>query len=220
VTSSGAYTFNPAADDLLNEAWERLGKTPAEISGDVARAARRSLQYMLIDWTNRGVNLWQIDSATVTMNAGTNAYTMPIGTADVLEITVSVGGVDRLLAPIGRSDYVAIPVKTTQSVPTQYWVERTNPYPIVHIYPTPDASYTATYWRLRQPQDIGLLANTPDAPVLWGDALAAGLAARLAVKYAPDRVAVLKADAAEALMNARGENRDRVPLRISLVRGR
>lgn len=220
MTASGTYAFAPQTDDLLLEAWERLGKSPAALTGDVARAARRSLQYLTIDWTNRGVNLWQVDQQSFSTVIGTNAYTLAAATVEPLDVTVTVSGVERTMAAIGRDDWAAIPVKTTQTIPTQYWTERVTGTPIMHIYPAPDAVYTIQYYRLREPQDIGALANTPDAPMLWTDALASGLAARLAVKYAPDRVAGLKAEAMESYANANGDNRNRVPLRIGVTRRR
>ncbi len=57
MATSGTYAFNPAVDDLLLEAWERCGKSPNILTGDVAVSARRSLQLMAIEWTNRGVPL-------------------------------------------------------------------------------------------------------------------------------------------------------------------
>ena len=65
MTTSGTYTWNPAIDDLLTEAWERLGLTTAALTGAVARSARRSLQLMLVDWTNRAVPLWQVEDVTL-----------------------------------------------------------------------------------------------------------------------------------------------------------
>lgn len=220
MTTSGTYTWNPAIDDLLTEAWERLGLTTAALTGAVARSARRSLQLMLVDWTNRAVPLWQVEDVTLPLMAGTAAYTLDASTVEALEVTINVAGIDRVLAPISRDVWAAIPNKATQSLPTQYWCERALPAPVLHVWPVPDSAYTLTYWRLRLPQDVGALGNTPDAPVLWGDALAAGLAARLAVKFAPARAADLAAMAETAFTRASGEDRNRVPLTINISRRR
>lgn len=220
MATSGTYAFNPTADDLLTEAWERLGKSPAELTGDVARAARRCLQFLQVEWTNAGLNLWQVERATLALIVGTSDYTLDPSTVDLLDATVTIGTTERLMVPIGRSDYAAIPVKSLQAAPTQYWVERLSVAPVLHVYPTPDSAYTLTYYRLRQPQDISGLGQNLDAPVLWTDALAGGLAARLAVKYAPDRLQLLGPLYADALAKASGENRSRAPLKISIRRRR
>ena len=180
MTSSGTYTWLPTIDDLLLEAWERLGKSEAELTGAIARSARQSLQYMQVDWTNRGLNLWQVDQQTLSLTQGTVSYTLAAATVEPLDVTIPVGGADRLLKPIGRDTYAAIPIKTTQAPPTQYWANRQSGSVTLYVYPAPDTAYTLTYWRMREPQDVAAFGNTPDAPKLWSEAIAAGLAARLA----------------------------------------
>ena len=216
MASSGTYTWLPTVDDLLLEAWERLGKSEAELTGAVARSGRQSLQFMQVEWTNRGLNLWQVDQQTLSLVAGTNSYSLASATVEPLEVTVTLSGVERLLSPIGRDTYASIPVKTTEAPPTQYWSNRQASGVTLYVYPTPDQAYTATYWRMREAQDIGALANTADAPKLWTDAIAAGLAARLAEKYAPERQDEKAAKAMAAFSSAAGENRNRVPLRIRI----
>lgn len=216
MATSGTFTFAPTADGLLTEAWERLGRSASELNGDVARSARASLQYMADDWTNRGHNLWQMEKVTLTLAAGTASYTLDASTIEPLDVFVTVAGVDRPLAPIGRSTYAAIPVKTLQSVPTQFWCNRANPQPVLFLYPVPNQAYTLTYWRLRLAQDVTTLGQNLDAPRLWSDALAAGLAARLAEKYAPEREDKMAAKAEAALLRATTENRQRGPLRLDV----
>lgn len=219
MTSSGTYTYQPVIDELITESWERLGKSPSVLTGDVARSVRRSLQLMLIDWHNRGLNLWQVAPITVTLAAGAATLALDPSTVDVLDAYVSIftgaTATDYTMAHLSRDEYAAIPSKMTPSRPTQFWVERILPAPVLHFYPVPDQSYSLTYYRIRQPQDVSSLLQTPDAPVLWAEAIAAGLAARLALKFAPDRVELLDPKASEAFANAAGEDRERVPLTIT-----
>lgn len=214
MATSGTYAFDPSADDLLVEAWERCGLTAQVLNGDTARSARRSLQLMLVHWQNQGLNLWQVEDVAFSLVAGQETLATAAATSSVLEVTLRIGVSDLLLAPMSRDEWVATPNHTQQSRPTGYWVERVNPVPVLHFYPLPNEALTGTYWRVRLPQDVGALGNTLDAPVLWAEALAAGLAARLAVKFAPDRLAALKVEAAEAFAAAAGENRERVPLTV------
>lgn len=221
MATSGTFAFDPTADDLLVEAWERCGLTSQVLNGETARSARRSLQLLLLGWQNRGLNLWQIEPVAFSLAAGQETITTAAATSDVLEVTVeSSPGVDVLLAPISRDQWVAQPNKALRARPTVYWSERVNPVPVLHFYPLSAVVLSGTYWRLRLPQDVGALGNTLDAPILWADALAAGLAARLAVKFAPDRVALLERQAEEAFGAAARENRERVPLTVQPVRRR
>lgn len=216
MTTSGSYAFSPTADEVLTEAWERLGKNSAEMTGDVARAARRSLMDLLIGWTNRGLNLWQIESLTLTTVAGQASYTLPAATVEPLDMNVTISGSERVLAPIGRSDYAALPVKSTKGAPSMAWHQRTRDAVVTWLYPTPDAAYTVTYNRMRQPQDVLALSGTLDVPPLWLPAVYAGLAAKLAEKYAPQLSAALDAKAKAEVQAAAGENRQRVPLKLGI----
>ena len=212
TVGSGTWTWNPDGADLLVEAWEMLGRNPEELTGTIAKSAMRSAMLMFQSWANKGINLWQIDSQTFTTTAAQITYVTEPNTIDVLNITVTdATGTDYVLAGISRGDYVSIPNKTMASRPTQFWCERILPTPVLHLYPAPDQAYTVTYWRYRQTQDFLTMANSPDAPVLWMDAISAGIAARLAVKYAPDKYTLLQSIAAQTFTDAAGENRERVP---------
>jgi hypothetical protein len=215
MTASGTYGFALQADDCLTEAWECCGKSPSILTGEVARSARRSLQLMMLHWTNLGVPLWQVEQTVATLTQGTVSITLSAEIADVLDAyTTDSGGNDRIMGRISRSDYVAISNKTIQAPPSQIWVQRVLPNVSVTFYPVPDQTYTFTAWCLRQPQDISAIYQTPEAPALWAAALCAGLAYRLAIKFAPDRLAVLKAEADSTFAAARLENRERTPLTL------
>jgi hypothetical protein len=122
---------------------------------------------------------------------------------------------DRILGRISRSNYAAMPDKTIEGAPSQAWVNRQVPSIQITLFPVPDAAYIMTAYVLRQPQDATSLFQTADAPLLWSEALAAGLTARMAEKFAPERLAEKVALAEKAWANANGEERERVPLSIA-----
>jgi hypothetical protein len=217
MPTSGTFSFDPTADDVLTEAWELLGRGGAEMTGDVARAARRSLFNLLLTWTSiPGLNLWQVDQQSLTLVAGTATYQLAVGTIVPLDLSVQVGATERSLALISRGEYAAIPSKGDRGTPTQVWCDRRARQPAISLYPTPDAPAVLRYWRLRQPQDVGALSNTLDLPLQFLPALSHGLAALLALKFAPDRYAVLAPLAKSMLDVAIAENTERgVPLRIT-----
>lgn len=64
--------------------------------------------------------------------------------------------------------------------------------PVVYIWPVPDASCVVRYDYMRYIQTVTSLSENIDVENLWMDAVAAGLALRLAQKYKPDRVPLLQ----------------------------
>lgn len=214
MASSGTYAFAFPFDDVIAESWERVGKNPAVLTGNVAGSAIRSLQLLATEWTNNGLPLWQIQTLTATLAKGVDAWTLPENVVDVLDAYVTLNGSDRILSRVSRGQYAAMPRKLLTGYPSLFWLDRQVPASQIHFYLVPDADYQATFHVLRMPQDVGAMMNTPDAPLLFADALAAGLAARLAEKYAPERLAEKQALADRAFALARGENRERVALSI------
>jgi hypothetical protein len=211
------YVYRPFVDDLLTEAWERCGNSPTILNGDVARSARRSLQYTMLDFSARSLTLWTVEKVQVATVPGIATVTLDPSTVDVLNIyvTARLDGNELMLAPVPREAYLGMPRKQTTGQPNIYWPERVLP-PVVHLFPTPDNIYKLAIWRIRVPADIASLSDSPDAPALWSEALAASLASRLATKFVddPQKRAELKAEAEAAYRVAITEDRERTPFTI------
>jgi hypothetical protein len=214
MPSSGTYASVLPADELLDEAWERCALDPRTLTERHARSALRSIEAVLVAWTNRGLNLWQVDRQSATLAVGAATLTLPASTSDVLEAFVTDAGADLALSPMSRDEWMALPRKLEPGRPTSYWVERVNAAPVLHLWPVPDRAYPLGYSRIRVPQDVSALSQTVDAPRLWTDALCYAVAARLAEKFAPAAAQALEGKAAAAFADAAGENRERAPLRL------
>ena len=224
MTTSGTTTFNPSLADIVEEAYERAGRRME--GGYDFRTARRSIDLLTTEWANRGLNLWLVEEQTFTLVAGTATYTLPADTVDAIEVvyrtnTGSTSQEDLTINRMSVSDWSAIPNKLTQgSRPLQFYINRLQPAPVMHVWPVPDGNQagTVTYWRLRRIEDTGRPAsNTMDMPFRFYDALCAGLAYRLAVKnpqLAP-RISMLKQIADEAFDLAAAEDRDRASVRLT-----
>lgn len=221
MTTSGVAAFNLDLSDIIEEAFERAG---AELrSGYDMRTARRSLNLLLADWANRGVNMWTFEQGTINLVAGTATYALPADTVDLLEHVIRTGAgnastqADLTITRISVSTYATLPNKLTQARPIQIWVQRLES-PQVTVWPVPDASqpYQLVYWRLRRLQDAGDGVNTPDVPFRFLPCLVAGLAYYLAMKIpnAIQRVEVLKAQYDEAWLLASDEDREKAAVRF------
>lgn len=221
MTTSGTATFAMNFTELAEEAFERAGK---EMRGGYdLRTARRSFNLLMIDWNNRGLNLWTLAEGTINLVAGTATYNLPADTVDILDHVIRTGaGVestqnDRNIFRISNSTYSTLPNKLTQGMPLQVVVNRLET-PSVTLWPVPDdaQTYQLVYWRMRRIEDAGTYTNTPDIVYRFYPALCAGLAYYIAMKV-PElmpRMDMLKMEYEEQLGNATGEDRERAPLRF------
>lgn len=216
MTTTGTTAWSPSIVDMVEEAAERAG---FEIrSGYEMRTAIRSLNFLLAEWANRGLNLWAIDQQTVPLVAGTQSYTLLSDSIDLIECELRIAGGDGGYSDIALerktvSQWAQIPNKFSQSRPNSYYVQRLEAAPVLNLWPVPDSSsYQIVYWRLRRLQDAGTGVNTLDIPFRFIPALVAGLAYHMAVKKPQiglDRVQGLKAMYDEAWQFAADEDRDR-----------
>jgi hypothetical protein len=209
MTTSGTTAFDLDIDDLVEEAYERLGMRMT--SGNQLKTARRSLNLLFLDWANRGLNLWTIEQATLPLVKGDNEVALPTDTVNVLTAVIRdpsiTPSVDITIDRISRSKYLHVPNKETEARPSQFYVERSNS-PAVYLYPAADKSYTFVYYRIRRIQDAGDYTNTTDINFRFLPCLVAGLAYYLSLKFAPDRIAVLKQLYEEEFARAAAEDRD------------
>jgi len=153
-------------------------------------------------------------SATVSAVTTVPSLTDTQATVDILEAVIRRDGSDIVIGRISRGDYLAIPDKTSQGRPTQFYVDRLIT-PIVTVWPAPQNSTDQlVYYRVKRIQDVGTAQNDPDVPFRFLPCLVAGLAYYLAVKRAPQRIGVLKQMYDEEWQRAAAEDSERVALRL------
>ena len=229
MTTSGTTLFNPDLSEIFEEAFERLGYDkngmPFELrTGYDYKTARRSLNLLLAEWANRGINLWTVDSGEIAMVANQATYDLPDDTVDIIEHVVrqydgTQNQTDITINRISVSTYSTIPNKLITGRPIQVYVDRQSPTPTITVWPLPQTSdtYTFVYWRLRRMQDAGDGINTEDIPFRFIPAMVAGLAYQLSTKL-PDmdmnRIPMLKADYEQQFQLAADEDRDKAPVRF------
>lgn len=237
VTTS-TTNFNPTLNEIFEEAFERCGKELR--TGYDFRTARRSLNFLITEWANRGINLWTIEQGQISLIQGQVTYDLPNDTVDLLEhvIRTNPGQIgnqtDINISRISVSTYSTIPNKLTQGRPIQVWVNRrsgqtsdligaTPAYPQINVWPSPDQGtqqnpyYYFVYWRLRRIVDAGTGVNVEDIPFRFQNCMVAGLAYMLAMKLPEisiDRINMLKAQYNEAWEMAAGEDREKAPDRF------
>lgn len=215
MASSGTYTFDPNVAEICEEAWDRCGKDKSQIQQEDITSTRRSLNLLFVEWANRGVKLWNVDTqagTSATLVSGTATYTLAARTIAVLEaVRRDSSGNDVWLSPISRSEWAALPDKDQAGLPTQFYFDRQTT-PTLTLWPVINTSgYTLVYWRLKQNEDVGSATNTLAIPYRWQEAVCSGLAARLAIKFAKDRIPFLAPEAEKQFVLAAGEETERGP---------
>ncbi len=185
-------------------------------------AARMAANMVLADWSNRGVDLWQVELVTIPLVQGTATYALDPNTVVILDgyITVTVGGVstDRYILPVSRSEYASYPNKEQQGWPTTYWNDRLLS-PNVTLYPVPDGTQSSfNVYVLRQSQDAAYTAGqTVELPYLWLKAFSDALAVELAIIWNPDRLAFLAPMADKSYAAASDRNVESAQFYISPI---
>lgn len=192
MATSGTTTFNLQLDDIIDDAYERCGLSGTR-TGYQLKSARRSLNLLLSEWGNRGVHIWKVENHTQNLTAGTTTYTAPSDASDVLEMAFRNGDTDTTMTKVSRSEYQAIPNKSSQGQPTQYFIQRNLSNVTITLYLTPNTTDTQiNYYYLGRIEDAGAYTNNPDAPYRFLPCMVSGLAYFLSQKISPERTQSLK----------------------------
>ena len=212
MPTSGSKDFELDVSEYIEEAYERCG---IEVrTGYDLKTARRSLNLMLAEWANRGLNQWTIKQTVLTLVEGDGDYDLGADTIDVLDAACRRDGIDYSMGRLSRSDYLGIPDKATKSRPNEFFVDR-QVNPVLQIWPLPENSTDQLILnRLVRMDDADTYTNTMDMPFRFYPCLAAGLAYYLSIKRAPERIELLKAVYEEEFQRALSEDRDRASFTV------
>jgi len=218
MSTSGTYNFGsiatggaPGLGEMTLYAFNLIGIRNTSILQEHMESARMASNLMLGRWSSQGVNLWAVDLITVPLVQGTSTYTVDPNTIVMLDAYVTVGtgnaAQNLIMLPISRTEYASYPNKTQQGRPTVFWFDRLLS-PTVTLWPVPDGSQVSfSYYRVRQIQDANLQnGQQVELPSYFLEAFSLGLALRLAMIWAPDKVQLLKGAADEAYQIAASQN--------------
>ena len=210
---SGSTNFELDVSDYIEEAFERCGLEVR--TGYDLKSANRSLNLMLSEWANRGLNQWTIAQRTQTVTADDKEYSIGTDVIDILSAVVRRDNVDFTMERISRDQYLSIPNKATTGRPSQFFLDRQTT-PNLKVWPAPENSTDVIHYdALTRIDDSDAFTNTLDIPFRFYPCLAAGLAYYIAIKRSPERVQLLKAVYEEEFERAMTEDRDRSSFHVS-----
>jgi hypothetical protein len=229
MASSGTYTYSPSNGELVLAAFERVYIRAPELRQEHMLTARRELNLLFVEWSNRQVNLWSVVRTQTTLAQGVATINLPSQTVLVLDasIVLNFGQQNesrRYITPISRTEFLSYANQQTPGPPTVYWMDRLIS-PTLTFYPVPDNNgpYTFDYFACNQIQDANLSGGeTPNAPYRWFDAITSGLVKRFSRIYPPppgvEPLAFRKLcrdDAEEAWQFAATQDTENVPLTLA-----
>ena len=219
MATSGTRTFTLAVDEIIEDAYARIGGEPQ--TGKEASVGRRALNLLLQEWSNRNIQLWTVTESTQTLTANTASYTLNTHTVDITEAVIQKTNSDSTvtdfeLERISRDDYLRIPNKSDTGRPSQYFLDK-QLTPKVFLYPTPDNADVFKFNERRRIEDITLSTETVDIPDRFLPCAISGLSYYLALRRPQigiNRRQELKVLYEEELKRAMEDNREKVDLII------
>lgn len=222
MASTGTFLFDPNLAQHTDEACERAGLDLQEITGQHIISIRRSAGFLISSWSNRGHRQWTFEQVTHTVTAAELEFDLPAGTIEVQSAVIRRNGVDTEIYPISRQDYLILHDKNLTGRPDRYFVDRrrdtpgdNNPPRVFFWLAGENATDQIILNVYKQIQDVGNAQNTLDIPFRFQEAFVAGLAARVAQKYKPEKYTELKVLADEEWTYAKDEDRDTAPFVVS-----
>ena len=162
MTVSGSTDFELDVSEYIEEAFERCG---VEVrTGYDLKTARRSLNLLLAEWANRGLNQWTIKQRSFTVTQADGTYPLGTDIIDILSVVVKRDGTDYSLDRMSRDGFISIPNKTTQSRVNQFFLDRQTT-PVLNLWPLPDNSTDVVYYNaLTRMDDADTYTNTLAMP--------------------------------------------------------
>ena len=100
MSLSGSKDFELDVADYVEEAFERCGLEVR--TGYDLKTAKRSLNLLLADWANRGLNQWTIKQRSQALVQGTGNYNLDKDIIDILSVVVRRDGTDYSLERLSR----------------------------------------------------------------------------------------------------------------------
>ena len=219
MATTGTYNFFPSTGEIVLMAYGRLQLRRSELTQQHMIDAFNEANFLQVEFSNRQPNLFVSSLTEIELVPEQATYTLDPTLICFMAVFLRTNDdngtpIDRILSPLSTYEYAALPNKTVMAPPNQYWFNR-QITPEITLWPVPDEtqSYTLVLRYLRQIEDASLVNGTmPQIPYRWIDAFVAGLAARLAQIYAPEKAQVLDAKAERAWLIAAKEDTEDVPI--------
>jgi hypothetical protein len=230
MTTSGVTTFSVTRNDIILMAFEDMGifapgfQVPT--AGQIDTASKR-LNMMIKAWQAAGVGLWLNQLVTLPLTAAAQSYLLgpsgvdctvggitgkisrPIGIVEARGVRTD--GNELPLVPQSRDEYMSLPLKSSTGPTNLYYYDPQTVNGVLYVWPVETDLTSVIKFTARTPiQDFVNIADTPDFPQEWFDALHFTLALRMcpAFKIDAKQYGMIKEQAAICIADADGFDRE------------
>ena len=136
MTLSGTSDFELDVAEYIEEAFERCGLEVR--TGYDLRTAKRSLNLMLAEWANRGLNQWTIKQEALPRLRGMATISMSADVIDVLSVVVRRSNTDYALERLVVTQFYLFQTKQVRTTFSVFL--RPSNYACLKIWPVPENS--------------------------------------------------------------------------------
>jgi hypothetical protein len=195
---SGNYAYySPDIAAVFDESFDRAGVNPKTLGNDHFNSAFRSLALLInSEWLTYGIRTWQFQELSFTTVPGDPGIhtVLPVGVMTVSDAILRRDMRDTPINPMARSEWLEIPDKTQTGRPDRYLVEKQTTQVTMTVWRAPENNTDQIrYWAMMNNQQPGDdLTGTLDVRPEMLEALHAGMAAKLAMKFNAQRYQVLQ----------------------------
>jgi hypothetical protein len=222
MATSGTTSFNPPLGSLAAYALGRCDVRRTAILQEHLDDAYFAANLILQDWSNEQPQLFDLTLLSFPLTQGQQTITLPANVILVTDCYIQTpvaNGItnNRVIYPIGRSEFSSYPNPLQQGWPSVYWFNRVVP-PTLNLYLVPDGNlqYTLFAYAFIQSQDAQLAGQVQMAiPPRWLMAFSDAIARELSLTYAYEKFPVLSAKAEQSYERARTQEREVVPIYIT-----
>lgn len=226
---SNSTDFARTANEIIVDALELLGVRSEEEPLQAYELARglKWLNYLLKAWQTDGVMAWTLTEGSFALvqsdvdyviGSGGSFTTVPV---DIQDMRITRNGSDLQMFRMSREDYYALPNKTTEGYPTQWYYDRQRDSGTLYVWPAPDATGgTLKFTYRRRVMDMDASGDSFDLPQEWYLAMVSGLAALLIPIYGKSgtpRAADIRSQAGEAYASVKAFDIDEGESSIFIV---
>lgn len=189
---SGSVDFALTAVEIVEEARSLLGIDAEEEPLEAAELQKglRALNMMLKAWQAEGLMISLLTEGTLALVQSQASYTFQAGgdfntvPFEITDMRITRNSTDLPMFEMGREEYFALPNKTTEGYPTQWYYDRQRDGGRLYVWPAPDATAgTLKFTYRRVINDMDASANSLDLPQEWHEAVVYGLARKLMPRY-------------------------------------
>lgn len=191
---SNSTDFSLSAEEIVREARALIGVDASEESLEAheLQEGLRALNMMLKAWQAKGIMYWTMTEGSLTLVQGQESYSFASGgdfttvPFDIMDMRITRSSTDLPMTEMSREDYYALPLKTNQGYPTQWFYDRQRESGTLYVWPSPDATAgTLKFTYRRSIMDMDASGDNMDLPQEWYEAIISNLAKRFIPRYGP-----------------------------------